>query len=64
MFRLHQDRSKYKYFPRDFHKVNDTTTAPLLVMFPEGHNRGALKCGQVSYGLLRSLGLLFVKRLK
>lgn len=56
MFRLRRDRSKYKYFLRDHRKVDDTTTEPLLVMSPEVHNEGASKCGQVSYGLLSSLG--------
>ena len=51
MFRLRRDRSKYKYFLRNLRKVDDTTTEPLLVMFPEAHNGGALKCDQVSYGL-------------
>ena len=55
MFRLRRDRSKYKYFLRDLHKVDDTTTEALLVMSPEAYNWGALKCGQVSYDLLRSL---------
>ena len=55
MFRLRRDRSKYKYFPRDHRKVDDTTTEPLLVMSPEVHNGGASKCDQVSNDLLRSL---------
>ena len=36
--------------------MDDTTTEPLLVMSPEAHNRGALKCGPVSYDLLTSVG--------
>lgn len=56
MFRPRRDRSEHKYFLRDLRKVDDPTTEPLLVMSQEGHNGGALKCDQVSYGLLKSLG--------